>query len=455
MAVGRSRPATAKEAGELWECNAAAYDAALAAKVDRVSGLVRSALGTAYEEPESFEVKASPKSHFRQRANFRVVIEEGTVYFVMFAADATTVPLRCDRFPRGSVRLNQLMTVTRDVLNRNADLRRSLIEVRIQTTKCDGGGSFVLLCYSRGLVQEKWTPAAEELRSAAGEDVVVVGRSRRLRLFVGAERPAIFETLHVDGRALVYEQVEGEFSQPNAAVCESMLSWAARATANSTDHDLLELYCGNGNFTVALAPNFRQVLATEMSKNNVLCARANAARNSCANVKVARLTAAEMGTALSPTGRDFNRLHQARVDLDDYDLGTLLVDPPRAGLDVDAAALAATFRRILYVSCNPDTFSRDLRRLRKTHRLTHLAVFDQFAYTDHVECGAVLTRRSQPLDDEDDVLEDAEQRQQQLYASSSSDNSKKRKNKRANAKRSPPAERPRENKRRRLGCCLM
>lgn len=54
-------------------------------------------------------------------------------------------------------------------------------------------------------------------------------------------------------------QVEASFSQPNAGMCCSMLSWARSVTAGSSGRDLLELYCGNGNFTVALAPNFRKV----------------------------------------------------------------------------------------------------------------------------------------------------------------------------------------------------
>ena len=51
--------------------------------------------------------------------------------------------------------------------------------------------------------------------------------------------------------------MEGGFSQPNGRMCEKMLTWAAEVTRGSAEADLLELYCGNGNFTVALAPNFR------------------------------------------------------------------------------------------------------------------------------------------------------------------------------------------------------
>ena len=52
--------------------------------------------------------------------------------------------------------------------------------------------------------------------------------------------------------------MEGAFSQSNGGMCEKMLTWAKRMTRGSNQHDLLELYCGNGNFTIALAPNFRR-----------------------------------------------------------------------------------------------------------------------------------------------------------------------------------------------------
>ncbi len=53
-------------------------------------------------------------------------------------------------------------------------------------------------------------------------------------------------------------QVAGCFSQPNGGMCQQMLSWAVDVTRGSSG-DLLELYCGNGNFTLPLAQNFKQV----------------------------------------------------------------------------------------------------------------------------------------------------------------------------------------------------
>lgn len=391
------------------ECDEARYEALLQAKVERVSDLVLSAAAVEQQAKEEEEedirvaVHDSPKSHFRQRANFRVVIEEDEVRYVMFSASDPSTPLRVESFPRGSRRLNELMATTAGEMP--TQLRDNLIEVRFQTTMAKNGGCLVLLCYRRAIDEAAWRPAAETLRRRLGKsDSIVVGRSKGLQVVVGADRACITETFRVAGRTLNYEQVEGEFSQPNAHVCQKMLQWAFEMTSSAPlgceekDQDLLELYCGNGNFSIALAPNFRRVLATEMSKTNVACAKGNVARNSLIEtVKVAKLTSAEMGVAMSPNGREFNRLRDAHIDLKQYDFRAVLVDPPRAGLDKDTVALVSTFQNILYISCNPLTLARDLKILKATHRLTNLAVFDQFAYTDHVESGVFLVKRDVPL----------------------------------------------------------
>ena len=61
-------------------------------------------------------------------------------------------------------------------------------------------------------------------------------------------------------------------------------------------------------------------------------------------------------------------------------------------MDEDTHALAAGFRRIVYVSCNPVTLCRDIAALGSSYRLLHTALFDQFPYTLHMECGVVLEK---------------------------------------------------------------
>ena len=89
--------------------------------------------------------------------------------------------------------------------------------------------------------------------------------------------------------------------------------------------------------------------------------------------------------------REFRRLKD--INLKSYDFGTIFVDPPRAGLDETTRALAKEFEQIIYISCNPETLHRDLNALLKTHKIVNFALFDQFAYTEHIESGVILKKR--------------------------------------------------------------
>ena len=84
------------------------------------------------------------------------------------------------------------------------------------------------------------------------------------------------ESLNVEDKTYIYQQVENSFTQPNAKVNEQMLLWAQQATTG-IGGDLIELYCGNGNFSIALAQNFDRVLGTEISKTSVKSAQVNIA----------------------------------------------------------------------------------------------------------------------------------------------------------------------------------
>ena len=83
----------------------------------------------------------------------------------------------------------------------------------------------------------------------------------------------------------------------------------------------------------------------------------------------------------------------SHVDLDSYNFSTILVDPPRAGLDPATEALVQRFDNIVYISCNPLTLKENLKTLTVTHKIKRVALFDQFPYTDHVETGVLLVRK--------------------------------------------------------------
>jgi len=193
-------------------------------------------------------------------------------------------------------------------------------------------------------------------------------------------------------KKLKYKQVENSFTQPNGIVNEKMLEWALDVTKDCSG-DLLELYCGNGNFSIALAPNFEKVLATEISKSSVQSAQYNIAENGLDNLTILRLSAEEFTIAINGE-REFNRLKDAKVDLTTFNCNTIFVDPPRAGLDAETVKMVQEYDNIVYISCSPETLSDNLESLSQTHNIERFALFDQFPYTHHVESGVFLTRKS-------------------------------------------------------------
>lgn len=328
------------------------------------------------------EVISSPPEYYRLRAEFRVWHEPDDVWFGMYRPGSKEV-YRIDRFPAGAKLINALMPKLLIEIKRDAVLRSKLFAAEFLTTL--SGEALVTLIYHKPLGDE-WRQHAEQLRHRLG--INVIGRSRKVKIVLGNDY--VTEQLTIQGRSYHYRQYESGFTQPNGYINQHMLEWALRQTTGAHG-DLLELYCGNGNFTLPLSNHFDAVLATEISKSSVAALQWNIETNDLANIHHARLSAEEMTAALDKV-RPFRRL--AHLDLDAFHFTTLLVDPPRAGLDPDTETLASRFDHILYVSCNPVTLAGNLRTLCQTHEIVALAAFDQFPFTDHLECGVTLVRKS-------------------------------------------------------------
>ncbi|WP_043316087.1 tRNA (uridine(54)-C5)-methyltransferase TrmA [Microbulbifer sp. HZ11] len=328
------------------------------------------------------EVFPSPPSHYRLRAEFKMWQDGARVDYAMYKQGEYKKPFVIEEFTVGSERINALMPPLLDAINGSEILRKRLFCTEFLTTL--SGDALITLIYHKPLGEE-WEAEARTLQERLG--VPILGRSRKQKLVL--ERDYVIEKLDINGRTYQYKQVEGSFTQPNGEICRSMIGWAKSCCEDKT-RDLLELYCGNGNFTIPLAENFRKVLATEISKVSVNAAQENIAANGVDNLAILRLSSEEFTQAIDKV-RPFRRLKD--FDLDSYDFSTVLVDPPRAGLDADTCAMIARFPRILYISCNPETQLENLAELTKTHRIKRFAIFDQFPYTDHTESGVLLVKK--------------------------------------------------------------
>lgn len=332
------------------------------------------------------EVFASEPSGFRLRTEFRLWHDEYDLYHIMFDPE-TKQRYRVDEFPIASALINRMMKVLLAEIKGNSLLTRKLFQVDYLSTL--SGQIAVSMLYHKKLDSE-WERQAVLLRQRLqgyGFDVQLIGRATKQKIVLGNDY--VEEVLNVDGRDYIYRQVENSFTQPNGKMNIQMLQWA-RACTRDSQGDLLELYCGNGNFSIALAENFRKVLATEISKSSVQSAQYNIEKNGITNLQIIRMSAEEFTQALNGV-RAFNRLKG--IDLSQYDCNTIFVDPPRAGLDQATLDMVQGYERILYISCNPHTLCDNLKQLCQTHRIERCALFDQFPYTEHIESGVWLVKK--------------------------------------------------------------
>lgn len=171
-----------------------------------------------------------------------------------------------------------------------------------------------------------------------------------------------------------------DFVQVNFDVNRKMINQAIALLDLQGDEQVLDLFCGLGNFSLPLARRAKHVLGIEAEPGLVEGARSNATLNGIDNVT---FMAADLYLAGKPT------------PWGDYRADKVLLDPPRSG----AAEVLKHFsepypQRLVYVSCYPATLARDSEYLVHTlgYRLAAAGVMDMFPQTSHVESMALFVR---------------------------------------------------------------
>ncbi|WP_148624137.1 tRNA (uridine(54)-C5)-methyltransferase TrmA [Aliarcobacter cryaerophilus] len=329
-------------------------------------------------------IKSTPK-HFRNRAEFRVwweKDEQNNKDILSYAMnDFNKDILKIDSCEIVSKDIQNLMPQILDELEKSMILsfRLFAIEFLVSSTS----DMLVTLIYHKKL-EEEWINLAKEIETKL--NIKIIGRSRKQKIVLSSDY--INESLNIKNQKFKFAYEENGFTQPNTAVNIKMIEWVLNNIEKS-NKDLCELYCGGGNFTIPLSKKFNKVLATEISKTSIKSALRNCTLNNIENIDFIRMSSEEFVEALNEV-RAFNRLKN--INLKSYDFDTIFMDPPRSGLDDTTRTLAKKFENIIYISCNPETLHRDLQELLKTHKIVRFALFDQFAFTQHIESGVILKK---------------------------------------------------------------
>ena len=169
------------------------------------------------------------------------------------------------------------------------------------------------------------------------------------------------------------------FYQVNHAQAERLYQIALRYADLRPDEIALDLYCGTGTITLCLARQAGKVIGVEVIPAAIADAKENAQRNNITNAEFFCADAGQAAQQLAASG--------IRPDV-------IVVDPPRKGLspDVIAAIQSMSPTRLVYVSCDPATLSRDLHLLSPTYTYQTATAVDMFPRCSHVECVVLLTK---------------------------------------------------------------
>lgn len=181
---------------------------------------------------------------------------------------------------------------------------------------------------------------------------------------------------HLPDQGLRFEFMPGDFIQVNARINQMMVNQALKWLAIQPGEQVLDLFCGVGNFALPLAHAGAQVTAVEGSVEMVQRAQKNAQNNQL--------------ESLHFSSADLSKLQDANWLTQPCDAA--LLDPPRDGAEQLVQQLAdKAVGRILYVSCNPATLARDAGLLAaRGYRLVQAGIMDMFPQTAHVEAMALF-----------------------------------------------------------------
>ena len=233
------------------------------------------------------------------------------------------------------------------------------------------------------------------LQSLSSADEALIGQfadRHGVQFFVQPRGPDTAVPLHPPHDGVLYYSLPEfalelgfaptEFTQVNAAVNAILVRRAIALLEPRPGERIADMFCGLGNFTLAIARSGARVLGLEGARELVARAQANAARNG-------------LGALAEFRQADLFVLDEAALArLGEFD--RMLIDPPRDGAVALIKALTNTApRRIVYVSCNAATLARDAGMLVQTkgYALTAAGVVNMFPHTSHVESIAVFDRQ--------------------------------------------------------------
>ena len=229
---------------------------------------------------------------------------------------------------------------------------------------------FHYIGHDRQEFSNRLATAAKSLASLHGISIQS-GRKSSLQHFSGPEM-MVYSLPSCTGNEVEIHYTPDGFSQVNFSINRAIVAALIDFCEAVNPDSILDLFCGNGNFSLPLVRNTRKVIGFESFEKSVHLAEFNARHNCIDNARYRCMDSAA-------------GLEQLADDREYFDL--VIIDPPRSGAaDVARKLYRSKASHVIYVSCDPPTLARDINILQKYgYQVLHIQPVDMFPQTYHLE----------------------------------------------------------------------
>lgn len=272
---------------------------------------------------------------------------------------------------------NKILKLLKLHINKNVEHKSGLWQIKIREGKYTGEFMVEIITSSETL--EIREGIVEVLKNIDGIKSIyhTIAPSKSL---INLRRNLIF------GSSIIYEKIghftfqisPESFFQTNSLGIKTLYDVVKSMADIKIGESVLDLYCGTGSIGIYLSALAKKVVGVESVPGAFRDANDNAKLNKIPNIK---FICADVYDYLSS------------LKTSNYKLETAIIDPPRAGLTPEIIDKLSTIncKRIIYVSCNPSTFARDIKLFeRRSIKLIKVQPIDIFPQTHHIECVGLL-----------------------------------------------------------------
>ena len=213
--------------------------------------------------------------------------------------------------------------------------------------------------------------------------VVINVNDKRTSMVLGERNIVVYGKGFIEDKlcGCTFRISPNSFYQVNPAQTENLYEKAIACAALTGKEKVIDAYCGTGTIGIIASKHAKEVIGVELNKDAIKDAVTNAKRNEIKNIRFINDDAGKYMVSLAEK--------KETVDV-------VIMDPPRSGSDEAflSSVVKLAPKRVVYVSCGPDTLARDLKYLtKKGYKVTEATPYDMFPMTAHTEVVVSLVRK--------------------------------------------------------------